>query len=85
MPVGTEEDFGDLWKAFTKRLQAETGRKGKKLFQPLRLALTGALSGPDVASSMQLLAWSPEVVEACTPLDARMEMLAKYAEDLVEA
>ncbi len=37
------------WKAWTEAVKAETGRKGKSLFMPLRLALTGRSAGPDLA------------------------------------
>jgi glutamyl-tRNA synthetase len=32
-----------------------TGRKGKDLFRPLRLALTGKEHGPDMASLLPLI------------------------------
>src|SRR3546814_17002026 len=37
----------DVWKDLTSRLKEQTGRKGKPLFLPLRLALTGRNHGPD--------------------------------------
>ena len=37
------------WAALTSALKAETGRSGKALFKPLRLALTGRESGPEMA------------------------------------
>ena len=37
------------WKALTEALKASTGAKGKSLFLPLRLALTGRESGPEMA------------------------------------
>ena len=39
----------DPWPALTTALKASTGRKGKALFHPLRLALTGRDSGPEMA------------------------------------
>ena len=39
----------DPWPALTAALKASTGRKGKPLFHPLRLALTGRDSGPEMA------------------------------------
>ncbi len=33
------------WKVWTDAVKAETGRKGKNLFMPLRLALTGRRMG----------------------------------------
>ena len=37
------------WRALTDALKATTGRKGKALFLPLRLALTGREHGPDMS------------------------------------
>ncbi|MEO5611788.1 MAG: glutamate--tRNA ligase [Sphingomicrobium sp.] len=37
------------WKALAEALKAATGLKGKALFHPLRLALTGRESGPEMA------------------------------------
>jgi glutamyl-tRNA synthetase len=39
----------DPWRALTDELKRETGRKGRDLFHPLRLALTGRESGPEMA------------------------------------
>lgn len=43
------------WQAWTSALQAATGRKGKALFMPLRLALTGRESGPELKAVLPLL------------------------------
>jgi len=48
-------ETGDDWKALTAALKAQTGRKGKALFLPLRLALTGMGHGPDMASLLPLI------------------------------
>jgi glutamyl-tRNA synthetase len=40
---------------WTKALGAETGRRGKTLFHPLRLALTGEESGPDLKDLLPLI------------------------------
>ena len=43
-------DWADSpWKALGAALKASTGRSGKALFLPLRLALTGRASGPEMA------------------------------------
>ncbi len=41
------------WKALTTSLKESTGRKGRELFHPLRLALTGLDSGPEMAGLLQ--------------------------------
>jgi glutamyl-tRNA synthetase len=46
---------GDPWHALTAALKDATGRKGKPLFLPLRLALTGRAHGPDMAALMPLI------------------------------
>ncbi len=43
------------WPAWTEALKARTGRKGKALFLPLRLALTGEEHGPDLKSLLPLI------------------------------
>ncbi|NJC04878.1 glutamyl-tRNA synthetase [Sphingomonas kaistensis] len=45
----------DPWHALTDQLKADTGRKGKALFKPLRLALTGRESGPEMAPLLRLI------------------------------
>jgi glutamyl-tRNA synthetase len=45
----------DPWGALTAALKAGTGRKGKALFHPLRLALTGRESGPDMHALLPLI------------------------------
>ncbi|HEX3677389.1 MAG TPA: glutamate--tRNA ligase [Sphingomicrobium sp.] len=39
----------DPWRALTDELKRTTGKKGRDLFHPLRLALTGRDSGPEMA------------------------------------
>lgn len=46
---------GSPWHDLTNRLKAETGRKGRTLFLPLRLALTGRPQGPDMAALLPLI------------------------------
>lgn len=43
------------WSAWTEALKAATGRKGKALFMPLRLALTGEEHGPDLKNLLPLI------------------------------
>lgn len=45
----------DPWGALTCALKDATGRKGRALFQPLRLALTGREHGPDMHSLLPLI------------------------------
>jgi glutamyl-tRNA synthetase len=43
------------WGDWTAAVKEATGRKGRGLFMPLRLALTGQKNGPDMASFMPLM------------------------------
>ena len=43
------------WSHWTNALKASTGRKGKSLFLPLRMALTGRHDGPELKSLLVLL------------------------------
>lgn len=43
------------WGHWTNALKASTGRKGKSLFLPLRMALTGRHDGPELKSLLVLL------------------------------
>ena len=43
------------WKTWTNALKASTGRKGKALFRPLRLALTAREHGPEMATLLPLI------------------------------
>jgi glutamyl-tRNA synthetase len=45
----------DPWHALTGALKERTGRKGRPLFLPLRLALTGQEHGPDMAALLPLI------------------------------
>jgi glutamyl-tRNA synthetase len=44
---------GDTWRELTTHLKESTGKKGRELFHPLRLALTGRESGPEMAGILQ--------------------------------
>lgn len=41
------------WRALTDELKEVTGKKGRELFHPLRVALTGRESGPEMAGLVQ--------------------------------
>lgn len=47
-----DEDFG---KQVFKEIQKETGYKGKNLFMPIRVVLTGVIHGPDLPLIMKIL------------------------------
>jgi len=43
------------WSEWTNAVKAETGRKGRGLFMPLRKALTGQSHGPDMSAMLPLM------------------------------
>jgi len=45
----------DPWHALTDALKESTGRKGRALFRPLRLALTARESGPEMGPLLKLI------------------------------
>lgn len=49
------EMTAETWGTWTGALKAETGRKGKGLFMPLRKALTGMERGPSVGDMLVLM------------------------------
>lgn len=59
----------DTWGAWTRAVAAATGRKGRALFHPLRLALTGREHGPEMRNLLPLIG----------PERARARLLGKTA------
>jgi nondiscriminating glutamyl-tRNA synthetase len=65
----------DGYQAMIERLKGTTGTKGKALFMPLRLALTGMEHGPELVRSIPLLQHASEVdARVLSPL-ARVERI----------
>ena len=52
------------WSDWTAAVKAATGRKGRSLFRPLRLALTGQETGPEMADFLPLLQKKPVLADA---------------------
>ena len=53
LPKGPYDETS--WSTFTKAVKEATGAKGKALFQPLRLALTGQPHGPELKFLLPLI------------------------------
>lgn len=52
----SEEDFvAENIKPLTKEIQKETGVKGRKLFMPIRIAVSGQMHGPDLPHVIEVL------------------------------
>ena len=63
------------YKAMVERLKTTTGLKGKALFMPLRLAITGLEHGPELVRSIPLIEHASEVdARVLSPL-ARVERI----------
>eukprot|EP00873_Tetraselmis_striata_P004214 jgi/Tetstr1/424478/TSEL_015007.t1 len=67
-------------KKWIKALGKEMGIKGKRLFMPLRVALTGKMAGPDIGEQLAVLALEDGDVDApVARLADRMEALRKWS------
>jgi len=51
----------DAWATWTNAVKQATGRKGRGLFMPLRLAVTGRAQGPEMADLMPLMQAPPRL------------------------
>jgi len=69
---GTPRDV-DAVKAMNERLKKATGLKGKELFMPLRLAVTGLDHGPELVRAIPLLLHASEVDPSVLSPLARIE------------
>ena len=76
------QDAGS-WKAWVKALGKDLGRKGKQLFMPLRVAMTGRMQGGDVGQQLEVVreaAGSLGPDAQLVGLDERMKRLKAWAE-----
>jgi methionine--tRNA ligase beta chain len=81
--------FTQNYQGHMKKMAKEMGIKGKDLFHPVRLALTGEMSGQDVTKQLSLLAMASRadsVIDATkvglVPLAERMERLRAFCETI---
>jgi len=90
MPVSCYADAGDAVDAqqtfagWLAELGTETGRDKKRLFMPVRLALTGRASGPEVEAQLETLALAGTAAFATdvrVPLVERIAALKQWALD----
>jgi nondiscriminating glutamyl-tRNA synthetase len=63
------------YKAMVERLKTSTGAKGKALFMPLRLAITGLEHGPELVRSIPLIEHASKVDERVLSPLARVELI----------
>ncbi|VEU42933.1 unnamed protein product [Pseudo-nitzschia multistriata] len=83
--------FTQTYQGHMKKMAKENGVKGKNLFHPVRLALTGEMSGQDVTKQLALLTLATNensVVDAekagIVPVAERMEKLKSFCESIPE-
>lgn len=83
--------FTQTYQKHMKKMAKEGGVKGKNLFHPVRLALTGEMSGQDVTKQLALLTLATSeksIIDAkkagIVPLSERMEKLKSFCESIPE-
>ncbi|KAL3795457.1 hypothetical protein HJC23_000815 [Cyclotella cryptica] len=88
---GEEGSYPMKYKETMKAIAKDMNVKGKNLFHPVRLALTGEMSGQDVTKQLSLLAMATgehSVVNAdaagVVPFDARIERLKSFCASIPE-
>mmetsp|Transcript_38066 Transcript_38066/g.42911 ORF Transcript_38066/g.42911 Transcript_38066/m.42911 type:complete len:887 (-) Transcript_38066:110-2770(-) len=86
---GVPCEFTKSYQAHMKKIAKEVGVKGKCLFHPVRLALTGEMSGQDVTKQLSLLTLATEkdsVIDSkkvsIVPLTERIERLRAFCESI---
>lgn len=70
------------FKGFVKGIGKTSGRKGKRLFMPIRVALTGRMQGPEVSDVLALLSAAEKegaAADVLVPLGKRIETLKAQA------
>eukprot|EP00188_Purpureofilum_apyrenoidigerum_P004498 Plantae.Rhodophyta-Purpureofilum_apyrenoidigerum.ctg5123.p1 GENE.Plantae.Rhodophyta-Purpureofilum_apyrenoidigerum.ctg5123~~Plantae.Rhodophyta-Purpureofilum_apyrenoidigerum.ctg5123.p1 ORF type:complete len:582 (+),score=126.41 Plantae.Rhodophyta-Purpureofilum_apyrenoidigerum.ctg5123:1117-2862(+) len=82
LPDGSAEDHSPQWKAWIKAAGKATKKKGKKLFHPVRLALTGKMSGPDIGDVLRVLKLSEGITPDVTTLEQRIETLRSVLKEM---
>mmetsp|Transcript_27289 Transcript_27289/g.55928 ORF Transcript_27289/g.55928 Transcript_27289/m.55928 type:complete len:901 (-) Transcript_27289:104-2806(-) len=88
---GEEGSYPVAYKATMKAIAKEMKVKGKNLFHPVRLALTGEMSGQDVTKQLSLLAMATQegsIVNSeaagVVPFDVRIQNLKSFCESIPE-
>lgn len=80
-PDPGHSDFLSQWKEYMKKLSTSLNRKGKRVFHPVRVALTGRWAGPDVGAQLHILAKSQPFLlreVAVVPIEKRFDALRRY-------
>jgi glutamyl-tRNA synthetase/nondiscriminating glutamyl-tRNA synthetase len=70
----------ECFRALTKKVQNETGYKGRDLFHPIRVALTGAASGPELEKLIPIFEAGAKL-----PLPRHVKSVAERLREFAEA
>ncbi|CAM9762453.1 unnamed protein product [Ascophyllum nodosum] len=81
MPLPEADGFEVDFKKWVKAMGKVLTRKGKRLFHPIRLSLTGSMSGPDIGGQLALLQVASGEGAENVPLAARIETLRAWLAD----
>eukprot|EP00891_Asterochloris_glomerata_P008916 jgi/Astpho2/8916/Aster-02603 len=76
------KDGPEGYKQWIKGVGKEMGRKGKRLFMPMRIAFTGSQEGPEVGEVLHLLSIEDgdvKDINAYVPLTKRMDTLREWS------
>eukprot|EP00591_Stephanopyxis_turris_P005639 CAMPEP_0195506880 /NCGR_PEP_ID=MMETSP0794_2-20130614/425_1 /TAXON_ID=515487 /ORGANISM="Stephanopyxis turris, Strain CCMP 815" /LENGTH=882 /DNA_ID=CAMNT_0040633345 /DNA_START=220 /DNA_END=2868 /DNA_ORIENTATION=- len=89
---GSAYNYPQAYKAFMKTIAKDLGAKGKFLFHPVRLALTGEMSGQDVTKQLSLLAMASQIdnspiaeekkADVVVTLEERISQLSKFLDTI---
>ena len=78
----TAESFEKEFKDWLNALGKSTSRKGKRLFMPARLALTGNLAGPDIGLQLKTVGLAAGAgPKKFVSLEERMRMLTNFVKE----
>jgi glutamyl-tRNA synthetase/nondiscriminating glutamyl-tRNA synthetase len=70
----------ERFRAITKEVQKETGEKGRDLFHPIRVAITGAVSGPELEKLIPIFEEGSKL-----PLARHVKSVAERLREFAEA
>ncbi len=70
----------DRFREITKEVQKETGKKGKDLFHPIRVAVTGAVSGPELEKLIPIFEEGSKLGLA-RPVKSTAQRLREFAKE----
>jgi glutamyl-tRNA synthetase/nondiscriminating glutamyl-tRNA synthetase len=69
----------DRFREIAKEVQMRTGKKGRELFHPIRVAVTGAVSGPELEKLIPIFEEGSKLSLA-RPVKATAQRLREFAE-----